>query len=127
MRERICELQRILSTAQSAVELRVQNIHSLQDLYTFACRSLKDHHLKDVFRSFVVEDVHSCAVSEEVVHSCLHPIEEHPMFEKDCELFEATHRFAGLRPSLTVPIELTGARPQFPCSLRPPSGVIDLD
>ena len=146
MRERICQLhleqllqrekpegrsnegwQRILSTAQSAVELRVQSIQSLQDLYAFACRSLKDQHLKDVFRSFVVEDVHDSAVSEEVVHSCLHPTEEHPRFEKDCELFEATRRFTGLRPSPTVPIEFTVEQPQFPCSLRAQSGAIDLD
>ena len=146
VRERICQLhleqllqrerpegrssegwQKILSTAQSAVEARVQSIQSLQDLYTFACRCLKDSHLKDVFRSFVVEDVHDCAVSEEVVHSCLHPTEEHPRFEKDCELFEATHRFTGLRPSPTVPIELPGEQPQFPCSLRAQSCVIELD
>ena len=106
---------------------RVNQLDSVNDLFAFACRCLKDPDLNDAFRFFCFEDVHSHAISEELVHSCVYLEEEHPDFERDLALFEATTCFAGLRPGPTEPIELTGEQTQFPCSLRASCGVIDLD
>ena len=89
--------QNILSAAQDSVVARLEKLNTPEAVWDFAHRCLKDTHLKEVFRSFAVDDVCDCAISAESVRSAVFPEEEHNRFSKDLEAYEFLFRVASFR------------------------------
>ena len=74
---------RILSTYRVAFEQRLEELHTVQEVWKFAIKCLQKQHLKEAFIAFAPEDVAESCISEEVQQASLHPVEESSAFERD--------------------------------------------
>ena len=108
---------KILKTYQDALESRLSGLRTVDELHSFALRCLRDHHLREVYLGFCVEDSCEFALSEQTLQDFVRASEEHPNFDKDLELFEqsqappplepTSEKFSvSLKPSPDQPIEL---------------------
>ena len=109
---------KILKTCQDALESRLVACTRVDELHSFALRCLRDHHLREVYLGFCVEDSCEFALSEQTLQDFVRASEEHPNFDKDLELFEQSQAPPPLEPSSE----------KFPVSLKPsPDQPIELD
>ena len=103
--------QTILVTAQNALNQRLEDIHTIEELFQFAGKSLKDPELRTAFEFLSVEDCVEQAFPLEKQLEFLRSSEEHHNLDRDLSLFEqaenSTLRFStSLKPSPSEPIEL---------------------
>ena len=103
--------QTILVTAQSALDQRLEEIHSLEELFRFGGKCLKDPDLRTAFEFLSIEDCVEEAFPWEKQVEFLQSAEEHPNLDRDLSLFEhaenSTLRFSSaLKPSPAEPIDL---------------------
>ena len=70
--------QKILATAREGFEAHLATLTSVQQVFSFGERCLKDTDLKEAFRHFALEDSHSAATSWDVQVRSLRP-------EQECE------------------------------------------
>ena len=80
--------QSILDSVQTTLISKLDSLHSVEELYRFAHKTLKVEHLKEAFREFVFDDVSEFALSEQAQQDFIHPDREAFSFERDLELFE---------------------------------------
>ena len=70
--------QKILATAREGFEAHLSSLDSVQQVFAFGEKCLKDRDLKEAFRHFALEDSHGAAVAWEEQVRSLHP-------EQECE------------------------------------------
>ena len=122
--------QNILSAAQDSVVARLEKLNTPEAVWDSAHRCLKDTHLKEVFRSFAVDDVCDCAISAESVRSAVFPEEEHNRFSKDLEAYEFSFshsKFSHLQPAPAEPLDLDKPNSSFSFRLQRSDQMIELD
>ena len=103
--------QTILATAQSALDQRLEEIHTLEELFRFGGKCLKDPDWRTAFEFLSVEDCVEEAFPWEKQVEFLQSTEEHPNLDRDLSLFEQTEnstlRFSSaLKSSPAEPIDL---------------------
>ena len=120
--------QRILSTAQSAVRTRVNQLDSVNDLFAFACRCLKDPDLNDAFfASFALK---TCTRTQSAKSLCILAYIWKRSTQTSREILHCSKlpiASQASAPALLNRLSLLVSRPSSPCSLRASCGVIDLD
>ena len=117
---------RILATARKGFEAHLASLTTVQQVFQFGERCLKDPSVKEPFCHFAFEDAFEAATPWSVQESSVHP-------EQECErsLAAAAERDrAVFRQSLKRPVECLDLDPEPTDSsfadLRPAEGVIDL-
>ena len=99
--------QRILKGFQDALELKLQTLHYICDIHSFALRALRDSHLREVYIGFCAADTSEHSVPEDLVASCVFPERESELFEQDIGLLEVSRgAFGSLKEAPAETIEL---------------------
>ena len=117
---------RILATAREGFKAHLASLTTVQQVFQFGERCLKDPSVKEPFRHFAFEDAFEAAIPWSVQESGVHP-------EQECERSLAAATDLGrvvFRQSLKRPAECLDLDPEPTDSsfaeLRPAEGVIDL-
>ena len=83
---------KILYRYQEAFEQRLEQLHSVPEVWQFGLKCLSQGDLREAFIVFGAEEVSDSCVPESVQLASLHPEEESSSFERDLEAADADLR-----------------------------------